>query len=217
MLRMVSEIVDHQHAVGQPQPRAALDQRLGLSDVRRLDDDAVGAGVGKALRLLHARGHEKHERLLLHRPRLRDAGGAFRRRDGGIDKDDIDIVGGDFRACRGSALGFHHFDRHRRDTGATPHQVALGRRGRAQQDAKGDEIARNHVRRQNPALAPGGAHRKLYRGWIARNRVGGYAAGIVSRKRTASPPDGAVNSPSHITCAPRTNVPTGHPVTVTPS
>ena len=50
-----------------------------------------------------------------------------------------------------------------------------------------------------------------------RNRVGGYAAGIVSRKRTASPPDGVANSPSHITCDPRTNVPTGHPVTVTPS
>ena len=41
---------------------------------------------------------------------------------------------------------------------------------------------------------------RLYRGWIARNRVGGYAAGSVSRKRTASPPDGVVNSPSHITC-----------------
>src|SRR4051794_25190165 len=35
----------------------------------------------------------------------------------------------------------------------------------------------------------------------------------VSRNLTASPRDGAVSSPSHITRAPRRNVPTGQPVT----
>ena len=35
--------------------------------------------------------------------------------------------------------------------------------------------------------------------------------------RTASPVDGAVSSPSHITRRPRTKVPTGQPVTVLPS
>jgi hypothetical protein len=35
--------------------------------------------------------------------------------------------------------------------------------------------------------------------------------------RTASPVDGAVSSPSHITRRPRTKVPTGQPVTIFPS
>ena len=37
------------------------------------------------------------------------------------------------------------------------------------------------------------------------------------QNRTASPVDGAVSSPSHITRRPRTIVPTGQPVTVLPS
>ena len=40
MLRMV-RIVDHQNPIGQPQPRAPLDQRPGLFERHRLDDDAV--------------------------------------------------------------------------------------------------------------------------------------------------------------------------------
>jgi hypothetical protein len=39
----------------------------------------------------------------------------------------------------------------------------------------------------------------------------------VSRNRTGSPDDGVVNSPCHITRRPRTKVPTGQPVTRTPS
>lgn len=39
----------------------------------------------------------------------------------------------------------------------------------------------------------------------------------VSRNRTGSPRDGVVSSPCHITLAPRTKVPTGQPVTRTPS
>jgi hypothetical protein len=39
----------------------------------------------------------------------------------------------------------------------------------------------------------------------------------VSRNRTGSPLDGAVTSPCHITRLPRTKVPTGQPVTRTPS
>src|SRR5882762_1083409 len=39
----------------------------------------------------------------------------------------------------------------------------------------------------------------------------------VSRNRTGSPVDGATNSPCHITRRPRTKVPTGQPVTRTPS
>ncbi len=39
----------------------------------------------------------------------------------------------------------------------------------------------------------------------------------VSENRTAAPTEGVTSSPSHITRWPRTMVPTGHPVTVTPS
>ncbi len=39
----------------------------------------------------------------------------------------------------------------------------------------------------------------------------------VSRNRTGSPLDGVTSSPCHITRRPRTNVPTGQPVTRTPS
>ena len=39
----------------------------------------------------------------------------------------------------------------------------------------------------------------------------------VSRNRTGSPVDGVTSSPCHITRRPRTKVPTGHPVTFTPS
>ena len=39
----------------------------------------------------------------------------------------------------------------------------------------------------------------------------------VSKNRTGSPLDGVVNSPCHITRLPRTKVPTGQPVTRTPS
>jgi hypothetical protein len=39
----------------------------------------------------------------------------------------------------------------------------------------------------------------------------------VSRNRTGSPVDGVVTSPCHITHLPRTKVPTGQPVTRTPS
>ena len=39
----------------------------------------------------------------------------------------------------------------------------------------------------------------------------------VSRNRTGSPVDGVVTSPCHITRLPRTKVPTGQPVTRTPS
>jgi hypothetical protein len=40
---------------------------------------------------------------------------------------------------------------------------------------------------------------------------------VQPQNRTASPEDGAVSSPSHITRRPRTIVPTGQPVTVFPS
>ena len=39
----------------------------------------------------------------------------------------------------------------------------------------------------------------------------------VSRNLTGSPVDGVITSPCHITRLPRTKVPTGQPVTVTPS
>jgi hypothetical protein len=39
----------------------------------------------------------------------------------------------------------------------------------------------------------------------------------VSKNRTGSPVDGVTSSPCHITRRPRTNVPTGQPVTFTPS
>jgi hypothetical protein len=39
----------------------------------------------------------------------------------------------------------------------------------------------------------------------------------VSRNRTGSPVDGVITSPCHITRLPRTKVPTGQPVTRTPS
>jgi hypothetical protein len=39
----------------------------------------------------------------------------------------------------------------------------------------------------------------------------------VSRNRTGSPCDGVTSSPCHITRLPRTNVPTGQPVTRKPS
>ena len=51
-----------------------------------------------------------------------------------------------------------------------------------------------------------------------RDRIFRFAAGRRRHQnRTASPVDGAVSSPSHITRRPRTKVPTGQPVTVLPS
>jgi hypothetical protein len=59
---------------------------------------------------------------------------------------------------------------------------------------------------------------------IAQNGLGNCSPLLASGPRaarqenlTASPPDGAVSSPSHITRRPRTKVPTGQPVTVLPS
>jgi hypothetical protein len=51
---------------------------------------------------------------------------------------------------------------------------------------------------------------------VCRLRAPPYAF-RASRNRTGSPLDGVVNSPCHITRLPRTKVPTGHPVTRTPS
>mgnify|MGYP003694445823 CR=1 FL=1 len=50
-------------------------------------------------------------------------------------------------------------------------------------------------------------------GW---DEIASYAFNV-SRNRTGSPVDGVVTSPCHITRLPRTKVPTGQPVTRTPS
>ena len=63
-------------------------------------------------------------------------------------------------------------------------------------------------------LAEGETRWRMTTVW--RLRAPPYAFSV-SRNRTGSPIDGVVNSPCHITRLPRTKVPTGQPVTRTPS
>jgi hypothetical protein len=58
-------------------------------------------------------------------------------------------------------------------------------------------------------------HSKRDRKWQPVSCAGLRA--VQPQNRTASPVEGAVSSPSHITLRPRTKVPTGQPVTVFPS
>ncbi len=67
-----------------------------------------------------------------------------------------------------------------------------------------------------PATEPGPSRDGGCLKWL-RGDGGGYWARSVSRNRTGSPVDGASTSPCHITRRPRTKVPTGQPLTLTPS
>ena len=59
-------------------------------------------------------------------------------------------------------------------------------------------------------------HRALTADHAPRSALTVYGFSV-SRKRTVSPVDGVVSSPCHITRWPRTKVPTGQPLTCTPS